>query len=139
MQVEACAECCSAWPVAGPGAARVVLALVPGGCAGQLPARGGGSLRTLAGRGREFTLLRLVGTTRRQLRGMLRLEAALVITVAATLGSAIALAVLSAFAFGMTGSASPTIEPLRALTILGSAATLALAATLIPAPLRRHA
>jgi hypothetical protein len=31
----------------GPDTNRVVLALVPGGCAGQPPARGGGSLRTL--------------------------------------------------------------------------------------------
>jgi putative ABC transport system permease protein len=67
---------------------------------------------------------------------MLRLEAALVITVAATLGSAIALAVLTAFASGMTGSAEPTVEPLRALAVIGSAAILALAATLVPARLR---
>ena len=49
VEVESCAECCPARPVAGPGADRVVLALVPGGCAGQSPVRGGGSLRTLAG------------------------------------------------------------------------------------------
>jgi hypothetical protein len=49
VEVESCAECCSAGPVAGPGADRVMPALVPGGCAGQSPARGGGSLRTPAG------------------------------------------------------------------------------------------
>ncbi|MEY9875792.1 putative ABC transport system permease protein [Streptacidiphilus sp. MAP12-33] len=87
---------------------------------------------TVSERIREFALLRLVGTTRRQVMRMLRLESVLVVLVAAVLGTGIALAVLTAFSVGMTGSATPSIAPWRYLGVVGFAAALALLATIIP-------
>ncbi|MFJ4795003.1 FtsX-like permease family protein [Kitasatospora purpeofusca] len=87
---------------------------------------------SVSARRREFALLRLVGTTRRQVLAVLRIEALLVVLVSAVLGSAIALAVLTAYSIGTTGSAVPTIDPVAFLGVLGVAAALALAATLIP-------
>lgn len=56
---------------------------------------------------REFAMLRLAGATRRQVLRMLRTEALSVLLLATALGSGIALAVLTAFSVGMTGSAAP--------------------------------
>ncbi|MFD8141648.1 FtsX-like permease family protein [Streptomyces sp. NPDC059708] len=83
-------------------------------------------------RTREFALLRLVGTTRRQVMRMLRIEAAQVVLISAVLGSSIAFAVLSAFSIGMTGSASPAVDPWTYLGVLGFAAVLTALATLVP-------
>ncbi|MER7951256.1 FtsX-like permease family protein [Streptomyces sp. NPDC096079] len=83
-------------------------------------------------RTREFALLRLIGTTRRQVRGMLRIEAALVVLIAAVLGSGIAFAVLTAFSVGMTGSASPSVDVPTYLGTVGCAALLTALATLVP-------
>ncbi|MFJ4670791.1 FtsX-like permease family protein [Kitasatospora purpeofusca] len=66
-------------------------------------------------RRREFALLRLVGTTRRQVPAVLRIEALLVVLVSAVLGSGIALAVLTACSIGATGSAAPSVEPVAFL------------------------
>ncbi|MFI6344140.1 FtsX-like permease family protein [Streptomyces sp. NPDC050560] len=83
-------------------------------------------------RSREFALLRLVGTTRRQVRGMLKIETGVVVLVAGALGTGIAYAVLASFGKGMTGNGSPTFHlPLYAAT-LGLALLLAAAATLVP-------
>ncbi|MFF8193089.1 FtsX-like permease family protein [Streptomyces bobili] len=49
---------------------------------------------------REFALLRLAGATRRQVLGMLRTETVSVLLIATALGSAVALAVLTAFSIG---------------------------------------
>ncbi|MFF5028463.1 FtsX-like permease family protein [Streptomyces collinus] len=81
---------------------------------------------------REFALLRLVGTTRRQVMGMLRIEAGIVVLVAAALGTGIAYAVLTAFSIGMTGAAAPSVAPLTYLAVLGFGGVLALLATVIP-------
>ncbi|MCX4735224.1 FtsX-like permease family protein [Streptomyces sp. NBC_01363] len=81
---------------------------------------------------REFAMLRLAGATRRQVLRMLRVEALSVLLIAAALGSGIALAVLTAFSIGMTGSAAPTVLPLLYATVVGAAALLALAATALP-------
>ncbi|MEU1863865.1 ABC transporter permease [Streptomyces gardneri] len=83
-------------------------------------------------RRREFALLQLIGTTRRQVRGMLRIEAAMVTLLATTLGTGIALAVLTAFSIGMTGSASPSVDGWTYLGTVGFAALLTALATLIP-------
>ncbi|MFD3531924.1 FtsX-like permease family protein [Streptomyces sp. NPDC058664] len=83
-------------------------------------------------RRREFALLQLIGTTRRQVRGMLRIEAALVVLTATALGSGIAFAVLTAFSVGMTGSAAPSVDGWTYLGTLGFAALLTALATLIP-------
>jgi putative ABC transport system permease protein len=91
-------------------------------------------------RSREFALLRLVGTTRRQVLRMLRLETLTAVIVAVTAGTGIALITLSAYSMGMTGSAVPYIPPLTYLAVISVAAALALVATALPArlALSRH-
>ncbi|MFJ9028096.1 FtsX-like permease family protein [Streptomyces sp. NPDC102274] len=86
---------------------------------------------SVSDRTREFALLRLVGTTRRQVMMMLRIESALVILVAAVLGTGIAIAVLTAFSVGMTGAAQPSFEPLTYIGVVALAAVLAALATTI--------
>ncbi|MGW2591319.1 FtsX-like permease family protein [Streptomyces sp. NPDC001515] len=81
---------------------------------------------------REFALLRLAGATRRQVLRMLRTEALSVLALATVLGSAIALAVLTAFSVGMTGAAAPSVVPVVYATVVGAAALLALIATALP-------
>ncbi|WP_331750681.1 MULTISPECIES: FtsX-like permease family protein [unclassified Streptomyces] len=87
---------------------------------------------SVSDRTREFALLRLVGTTRRQVMSMLRIETALIVLVAAVLGTAISLAVLTAFSVGMTGAARPSIDLPMFLGVLGFAAVLTAVATLVP-------
>lgn len=81
---------------------------------------------------REFALLRLVGSTRRQVLRMLRIEALLVVLIGTVLGTGISLAVLTAFSVGMTGGAAPSVMPLVYATVVGTAALLALVATALP-------
>ncbi|MEU9780019.1 ABC transporter permease [Streptomyces phaeochromogenes] len=81
---------------------------------------------------REFALLRLAGATRRQVLRMLRTEALSVLLLATTLGSGIALAVLTAFSIGMTGSAAPAVTPLVYVTVVTAAGLLALVGTALP-------
>ncbi|MGI5207074.1 FtsX-like permease family protein [Spirillospora sp. CA-108201] len=81
-----------------------------------------------AGRSREFALLRLVGTTRRQVMAMLGWETLAVAVIAAVLGTAIALAALTAFGAGMTGG-PPHVPPLGHLGVLAWGLLLAAAAT----------
>lgn len=85
---------------------------------------------------REFAMLRLAGATRRQVLRMLRIEALSVLLIAAVLGTGIALAVLTAFSIGMTGSAAPTVLPSVYASVVGAAALLALVATALPGRLR---
>ncbi|MGW1778411.1 FtsX-like permease family protein [Streptomyces sp. NPDC002143] len=81
---------------------------------------------------REFALLRLAGATRRQVLRMLRTEALSVLLLAAPLGSAVALAALTAFSVGMTGRAAPAVVPLVYATVVAGAGLLALVATAVP-------
>jgi ABC-type antimicrobial peptide transport system permease subunit len=81
---------------------------------------------------REFAMLRLAGATRRQVLRMLRIEALSILVMAAALGTGIALAVLTAFSIGMTGSAAPAVRPLVYAAVVGTAAFLALVATALP-------
>ncbi|PSM38120.1 ABC transporter permease [Streptomyces dioscori] len=81
---------------------------------------------------REFALLRLAGATRRQVLRMLRTEALSVLLLATALGSGIALAVLTAFSVGMTGSAAPAVTPLVYIAVVASAGLLALVASALP-------
>ncbi|MEV0348755.1 FtsX-like permease family protein [Nonomuraea sp. NPDC050680] len=83
-------------------------------------------------RSRELALLRLVGTTRRQVLRMLSLETLAAVVVAVTIGTVIALVTLSAFSMGMTGSVVPHIPPLTYLAVVAAAAGLALLATALP-------
>ncbi|MEV6055054.1 ABC transporter permease [Streptomyces sp. NPDC052107] len=87
---------------------------------------------SVAERVREFALLRLAGATRRQALRMLRTEALSVLFLATSLGSSIALAVLTAFSVGMTGRAAPSVTPLLYVTVVGVAGLLALVATAVP-------
>ncbi|MFG1957260.1 FtsX-like permease family protein [Nonomuraea sp. NPDC049028] len=83
-------------------------------------------------RSRELALLRLVGTTRRQVLRMLRLETLAAVVVAVTIGTVIALVTLSAFSLGMTGSIVPHIPLLTYLAVIAAATGLALLATALP-------
>ncbi|MFE0463484.1 FtsX-like permease family protein [Kitasatospora sp. NPDC058965] len=85
-----------------------------------------------AARGREFALLRLTGTTRRQVLRMLRFEGLGLLAVGLLLGSTIALAVLTAFSSGMTGAAAPQWQWPGYAAVAGLAALLVLAATALP-------
>ncbi|MFI5982741.1 FtsX-like permease family protein [Streptomyces sp. NPDC051555] len=85
-----------------------------------------------AERFREFAMLRLAGATRRQVLRMLRTEALAVLLIGVALGSAIALAVLTAFSLGMTGSASPAVLPAAYGVVVGAAGFPALLATALP-------
>lgn len=78
---------------------------------------------------REFAMLRLAGATRRQVRGMLRVEALAVLLMGVALGSGISLAVLTAFSVGMTGTAAPVVLPLVYGVVVGGAGLVALCAT----------
>lgn len=86
-----------------------------------------------AGRSGDLALLRLVGASRRQLLRMLRLETLLVVGLGLTLGTAICVATLGAFGLGMAGRASVILPPGGYLLVAVGAATLALAATALPA------
>jgi putative ABC transport system permease protein len=81
---------------------------------------------------REFAMLRLAGATRRQVLRMLRTETLSVLLLATALGSGIALAVLTAFSTGMTGSAAPAVRPLAYVSVVATAGLLALVATSLP-------
>ncbi|WP_030244613.1 FtsX-like permease family protein [Streptomyces sp. NRRL S-350] len=62
-----------------------------------------------ADRRREFALLRLVGSTRRQLLRMLTVEAALTTVIGVLLGAAVAAAASGAFSRAVRGSVVPTV------------------------------
>ncbi|MER5744081.1 FtsX-like permease family protein [Streptomyces sp. NPDC002225] len=87
---------------------------------------------TVLDRRRELTVLRLVGTTRRQVLGMVRWEALLVTVAGAVLGTAIALATLFPMTRGLTGE-DPYIPPLLYGTFVAATVGLGLAAMLLPA------
>jgi putative ABC transport system permease protein len=78
-----------------------------------------------AARSREFALLQLVGTTRRQVRTMMRGEARIVIALAIVFGSLAALPPLVGISIGLTGTVLPSIPPLAYLGVIGAATVLA--------------
>ncbi|GLW68888.1 ABC transporter permease [Kitasatospora phosalacinea] len=88
----------------------------------------------IADRRREFAALALIGATRRQIRRMLGWETAVAVVLATGLGLAVASAVLSTYAEGITrgtaGAAAPLTE--LALVLLGTTALAALG-TWLPA------
>ncbi|MGW6707298.1 ABC transporter permease [Streptomyces sp. NPDC054956] len=87
---------------------------------------------TVLDRRRELGMLRLVGSTRRQVLRMLRWEALLVSGIGIVLGSAIALTTLIPLTQSVTGSA-PYIPPVVYVSFVAAAVTLTLAATSLPA------
>ncbi|MFF8911865.1 ABC transporter permease [Streptomyces sp. NPDC015032] len=95
---------------------------------------------TVLDRRRELTMLRLIGSTHRQVMGMIRWEALLVTVTGAALGTAIALATLVPMMKGLTGE-SPYIPPALYGSFLAATIGLGLAAATVPAraALRRRA
>jgi putative ABC transport system permease protein len=95
---------------------------------------------TVLDRRREVALLRLAGTTRRQVRGMLRWEALVVAASGLLIGAGIAWITLVPIARGLTGG-SPYVPPVTGFGIVAGALALVLAATSLPgrALLRRPA
>src|SRR4051812_1878421 len=83
-------------------------------------------------RGRELALLRLVGTTRRQVRSMARWEAGLIIAIGLGLGLAIAATALLPLSHALTGSIRPYVPTGQLAAILGVSALLALLALALP-------
>jgi len=80
-----------------------------------------------ADRRQEFAALRLLGTTRTQIRRMVRWESVLLVLIGAALGTTISLTTLSAFSAAMTRSA-PYVPALPYIAIIGGTAILALGA-----------
>ncbi|MCJ0870810.1 ABC transporter permease [Streptomyces sp. AP-93] len=87
---------------------------------------------TVLDRRRELHLLRLIGSTRRQILRMLCWEALLVSGAGIALGSSIALATLFPLTKAMTGT-TPYVPPLVYGSFAAAAITLTLAATTLPA------
>lgn len=83
-------------------------------------------------RRREVALLRLTGTTRRQVQAMFRWEAAIVAITGIGLGVVIAGITLNGFARGATGG-SPYVPPLQGLGIVAGAAIIVFGAMALPA------
>ncbi|MEU6854873.1 FtsX-like permease family protein [Actinacidiphila alni] len=87
---------------------------------------------TVLDRRREVALLRLAGTTRRQVLGMLRREALLVAAAGLLIGGAIAWITMVPIARGIT-DASPYLPPLTGIGIVAAATGLGLLSTALPA------
>lgn len=110
--------------------ANSVMAAVLGGFAAVAAANT--LVMTVLDRRREVALLRLAGTTRRQVLGMVRREALLVAAAGLLIGGAIAWITLVPIARGLT-DASPYIPPVTALGIAAAAIALGLLSTALPA------
>ncbi len=86
---------------------------------------------SLAERGRELSLLHLVGVTRRQQLRTLWIETVLVLAFAVVLGSGAAALVLSAYGAGMTGSGRVVFDLARYAGVVALAGVLALTSTAV--------
>ncbi|MFE6778854.1 ABC transporter permease [Streptomyces sp. NPDC057702] len=89
---------------------------------------------TILDRRRELGTLRLIGSTRRQILGMVRWEALLVGVAGVALGTTIALVTLNPMTRGITGD-SPYIPPGLYAAFAGSALLLGLLSSTLPARL----
>jgi putative ABC transport system permease protein len=83
---------------------------------------------TTAQRGREFALLRLVGTTRRQVTRMMRLEALATVGIAVVMGTLVALIPLALLNFGLRGNPVPAGPPSVYFGIIAGAVLLGMVA-----------
>ncbi|ADI10220.1 hypothetical protein SBI_07100 [Streptomyces bingchenggensis BCW-1] len=110
--------------------ANTVMAAVLGGFAAVAAANT--LVMTVLDRRRELGMLRLIGSTRRQVLGMVRWEALLVVIAGVALGTAIALATLVPMVRGLTGE-DPYLPPLTYGGFAGAAVALGLLATGLPA------
>jgi predicted ABC-type transport system involved in lysophospholipase L1 biosynthesis ATPase subunit len=84
-------------------------------------------------RGRELALLRLTGSTNRQVRSMARWEAALIVAIGLGVGLAIAATALVPLSHSLTGDLRPYIPIRQVAAILGVSTLLAVVALAIPA------
>ncbi|MEV7662578.1 FtsX-like permease family protein [Paenarthrobacter sp. NPDC089316] len=79
-------------------------------------------------RSREFALMQLVGASRKQVRSMMRREAAMVALFAAVFGVAIAVPPLVGMSVGVTGQAVPHLSLVPSVAVIISMCSLALVA-----------
>ncbi|WP_298331961.1 FtsX-like permease family protein [Haloactinopolyspora sp.] len=93
-----------------------------------------------AEREREFALLQLIGASRRQVRRMMRTESLVVIFIAGTIGTIIAIPPLVGMSIGTTESPLPSVPPGLYLGIIGVTAALGLFSVGLPtrASMRRR-
>lgn len=77
-------------------------------------------------RRREFALMQLVGSTRRQVRAMMRTESVMVVVLAAALGVLVAAPPLIGISFGISGQLLPNISPIESVAIVGSLSVVGL-------------
>lgn len=92
-----------------------------------------------AERRREFDLLRLIGSTDRQVRRMTGVESLLVVGIAVTVGTAIALPPLAGIALGVSGQPMPTIAPVPYLIVVGVTVLLGVLSIAVPTRLALRA
>ncbi len=85
-----------------------------------------------AERGRELALLQLVGTTRRQVRRMMRVESLMIVAVASVVGTVIAIPPLMGMSLGMTESALPSVPLPLYGAIVGATALLGVLSIGVP-------
>ncbi|WP_435748672.1 FtsX-like permease family protein [Microbacterium sp. PMB16] len=77
-------------------------------------------------RSRELALLQLIGSSRRQVRAMMRVEAAMVAVIAVVFGILVSVPPLIGMSMGISGQPVPALPILPSLAIIGSMGALAL-------------
>lgn len=77
-------------------------------------------------RSRELALLQLIGSSRRQVRAMMRVEAVLVAAISVVFGVVVAVPSLIGLSMGISGQPIPALPVLPSLAIVGSMGALAL-------------
>jgi putative ABC transport system permease protein len=85
-----------------------------------------------AERRREFTLLRLIGASNRQVQRMTFIESVLIGGIAAVAGTLAAIPPLFGIAVGVSGQPIPTIQPVVYLVIIAATVLLGLVSIAIP-------
>jgi putative ABC transport system permease protein len=83
-------------------------------------------------RARELALLRLIGTTQRQVIRMMRWEALIVVATAIVVGGVIAGTTLTMLAYGLTGDPVPYVPPLPGAALLAAVVALGMTAIALP-------
>lgn len=77
-------------------------------------------------RRREFALMQLIGSTRRQVRAMMRTESIMVVVLASALGVLVAAPPLIGISFGISGQLLPNISLIENIAIVGSLSIIGL-------------
>jgi putative ABC transport system permease protein len=93
-----------------------------------------------AARGREFALLRLIGTGRAQVVRMMRIESLIIVGVATVIGTLAAIPPLVGISLGLTESPIPSVSAGVYAAIIGVTVALGLLAIGVPTrvALRAH-